>query len=131
MTLTVDGALRAYAQMMNTLDSSALEPLLADDFVWATQWVFHTLQSKQAYIDYIRPKLIAVKKSGRPVYAEMGQLPAPHEGPCVVLAQGGPESLLGVVLAQVQDGRITRLDLCNTPSAEEALRSGEYPGLVA
>ena len=128
MTLTVDTALRAYAQMMNTLDSSVLEPLLAEDFVWASQWVFHGLQSNQAYIDYIRPKLVAVKKSGRPVYAEVGRLPAPHEGPCVVLAQGGPESLLGVVLAQAVDGRITRMDLCNVPSAEEALRSGDYPG---
>jgi hypothetical protein len=113
---------------MNTLDSTALEPLLADDLVWASQWVFHTLQSKQAYIDYIRPKLIAVKKSGRPVFAELGTLPAPHAGPCVVLAQGGPESLLGVVLAQVNNGLITRMDLCNVPSAEEALRSGDYPG---
>lgn len=40
MSLTAEGALRAYATMMNTLDVSGLEPLLADDFHYASQWVF-------------------------------------------------------------------------------------------
>lgn len=36
MSLTVERALRAYAAMMNTLNVSHLEPLLADDFHYAS-----------------------------------------------------------------------------------------------
>lgn len=38
MSLTEEGGLRAYATMMNTLDASCLESLLADDFHYASQW---------------------------------------------------------------------------------------------
>ena len=34
--LDIETALRAYASMMNTLDSSKLEPLLSDDFHYAS-----------------------------------------------------------------------------------------------
>ena len=43
MSLTVERALSAYAAMMNTLNVSHLEPLLADDFHYASQWVFGLL----------------------------------------------------------------------------------------
>jgi hypothetical protein len=32
--------------MVNTLDASHLEPLLADDFHYASQWVFAEMESK-------------------------------------------------------------------------------------
>jgi len=74
MSLTAERALRAYATMMNTLDSSCLEPLLADDFHYASQWVFAEIESKKAYLEYIAPKLDAIRKSGSVVWAEMGSL---------------------------------------------------------
>lgn len=40
MDLTQSGALRAYATMMNTLSTNAIEPLLADDFAYESQFVF-------------------------------------------------------------------------------------------
>ena len=46
MELTQAEALRAYAKMMNTLDVSALEPLLADNFTYESQAVFTPLDSK-------------------------------------------------------------------------------------
>ena len=64
MNLTKEQALRAYATMMNTLDASCLEPLLADDFHYASQWVFAEIESKKAYLEYIVPKLDAIRKSG-------------------------------------------------------------------
>lgn len=54
--LTKEDALKAYASMMNTLDASHIEPLLAYDFHYASQWVFAEIKSKQEYLDYIRPK---------------------------------------------------------------------------
>ena len=129
LTLTRKQALRAYAAMMNTLDASQLEPLLAEDFHYASQWVFAEIESKQAYLDYIVPKLEVVRKSGAPVWAEMGWLAREMPGPCVVLAQGGRDDLVAVVLAKVEGGRIQRLDLCGAPSPHAARRTGDYPGL--
>ena len=128
MTITKEEALRAYATMMNTLDASHIEPLLASDFHYASQWVFAEIESKRAYMDYIVPKLEAIRKSGVAVWAEMGWLDQELPGPCVVMSQGDRNNLLAVVLASVEGGKIRRLDLCGAPSPHTARRTGEYPG---
>lgn len=128
MSLTAEEALRAYAAMMNTLDASHLEPFLADDFHYASQWVFAEIESRSAYLEYIVPKLDAIQKSGGAAWAEMGWLDHEFPGPCVVMAQGDKDNLLAVVLAKVEDGKIQRLDLCGAPSPHAARRTGEYPG---
>ena len=128
MSLTAEQALRAYATMMNTLDASSLEPLLADDFHYASQWVFAEIESKGAYMEYIVPKLEAIRKSGAPAWAEMGWLDGGFSGPCVVMAQGEKDNLLAVVLAKVEGGKLKRLDFCGAPSPHSARRTGEYPG---
>ena len=130
MSLTVEHALRAYATMMNTLDASQLEPLLADDFHYASQWVFAEIESKTAYLEYIVQKLDAIRKSGVTVWAEMGSLDREFPGPCVVMAEGEKNNLMAVVLAEVEDGKVKRLDLCGAPSPYSARRTGEYPGRV-
>jgi hypothetical protein len=127
MSLTAEEALRAYATMMNTLDASCLEPLLADDFHYASQWVLAEIESKNAYLEYIVPKLKAIKKSGSVAWAEMGWLDREFPGPCVVMAQDDKDNLLAVVLAKVKDGKIMRLDLCGAPSPLSARRTGDYP----
>lgn len=128
MNLTEEQALRAYATMMNTLDASQLEPLLADDFHYASQWVFAEIESKTAYLEYIVPKLEAIRKSGATAWAEMGTLNRELPGPCVVMAQGNKDNLIAVVLTKVEDGKIKRLDLCGVPSPHSAKRTGLYPG---
>ena len=120
--------LRAYAAMLNTLDVSKLEPFLADDFVYESQMVLVPLASKEAFLDYIRPKLETVKQSNATVYAELGRVDAyGREQPCVVLAQDAQENLVGLVLAKSEGGKLKRLDLCIVPSPQTAQRSGEYP----
>jgi hypothetical protein len=126
--LDLDGALRAYAAMMNTSNLEELEPLLADDFQYASQWVFAEIRSKQDFVNYIKPKLATVKASGATVWAEMGHLDQEFPGPCVVLAQGEKDNLIAIVLAQVDNGKIVRLDMCGAPSPRSAQRSGTYPG---
>jgi hypothetical protein len=126
--LTAEDALRAYAAMMNTLDASGLVPLLADDFCYASQRVFSEIESKQDYLDYITPKLSAVKASCSRVWAEMAWLDRGFPGPCVVLAQGDRDDLVGVVLVKVEGDKIKRLDLCFAPSPHSARRTGEDPG---
>ena len=125
--LDIETALRAYASMMNTLDSSKLEPLLSDDFYYASQMVLVEIESKQEYLDYINPKLEVVKASGTKVWAEMAMLTHSFHGPCVVLAQGEKENFVALVLAEVKGDLIKRIDMCIVPSTQSAERSGEYP----
>lgn len=120
--------LRAYAAMMNALDASRIEPHLSEDFVYESQNVFSALESKQAFMDYIVPKLETVRRGDATVYAEMGRIAAyGRERPCVVLAQYTRENLVAVVLAEAEGGKLTRLDLCIVPPPEHAQRSGEFP----
>jgi hypothetical protein len=125
--LDIETALRAYASMMNALDSSKLEPLLSDDFHYASQMVLAEIESKQEYLDYIKPKLEVVRASGTKVWAEMAMLTHSFPGPCVVLAQGDKENLVALVLAKVKGDQIERIDMCIVPTPQSANRSGEYP----
>ena len=125
--LDIETALRGYASMMNALDSSKLEPLLSDDFHYASQMVLAEIVSKQEYLEYIKPKLEVIKASGTKVWAEMAMLTHSFPGPCVVLAQGDKENLVALVLAKVKGERIERIDMCIVPTPQSAKRSGEYP----
>lgn len=128
MPLTEVVALRAYAKMMNTLNAEYLEPLLADDFIYESQHAFQPLESKQAFLYYIRPKLITIQQAKATVFAEMGTVTAYGESqPCVILAQNNKANLVGLVLAKVDGERLKRIDLCITPTPQSATRSGEYP----
>lgn len=126
--LSKEQALRAYASMMNTLDTSRLEAFLADEFHYSSQWVFAEIESKATYLEYIVPKLEAIRESGAAVWAEMAWLGSEFPEPCVVMAQSDKDNLVAVVLAKVEDGKISRLDLCGAPSPHSAHRTGEYPG---
>jgi hypothetical protein len=128
VSLTAEQALRAYATMKNTLDASQLEPLLADDFHYISQWVFAEIESKTAFLQYIVAKLDAIRKSGVTAWAEIASLDRACPGPCVVLAQGDKDNLIAVVLAKVEAGKIKRLALCGAPSPHSARRTGDYPG---
>ena len=128
MELTEVVALRAYAKMMNTLSAAPLEPLLADDFTYESQMVFQALESKQAFLEYIIPKLQTIHRSNATVYAEMGTVAAYGKNqPCVILAQNEKVNLVALVLAKTQGSKLIRLDLCIVPPPQAAERSGEYP----
>jgi hypothetical protein len=125
--LTIDIALNAYAKMMNNFSIVHLEPLLADDLHYASQWVFEEITSKQTYLDYIAPKLLAIKNTDNKVFAEMGLLEVDFPGPCVVIAQGDKNNLVATVLIKVEDNKIKRIDMCAAPSPHSAKRTGIYP----
>ena len=128
MPLTEEAALRAYAKMMNTLNAECLEPLLADDFTYESQHVFQPLESKQAFLHYIRPKLTTIKQAKATVFAEMGTVAAYGKNQsCVILAQNDRANLVGLVLAKVDGERLKRIDLCIVPPPQAAKRSAEYP----
>lgn len=125
--LSLEDALRAYARMMNTLSAAHLEPLLAEDFHYESQWVLSAITSKREYLDYIRPKLDSIRASGSRVWAEMAELRGYANGPCLVLAQGEQDNLVATLLIKISDGKIQRADLCCVPPPTAATRTGEYP----
>ena len=129
MQLTEDTALRAYAKMMNTLNINALEPLIADDFTYESQWVFGALESKQVFLDYMRSKLQTIQQANSTVYyAEMGIVAAYGKTQsCVILAQNDKTNLIALVLAKTDGEFLKRIDLCIVPPPQMAERSGEYP----
>jgi hypothetical protein len=128
---TLNKALEAYARMLNTLDPSHLEPWLVDGFSYSSQNVFSELKSKAAYLSYITGKFETLKSGGPPVFAEMGLVRAfIVVRPCVVVAQGSPDHLVGLVLGVLDGDLLKRLDMCTVaPHPGTAHRSGHYPGL--
>lgn len=113
--------------MMHHLSTDYLEPLLADDFRYESQWVFSAITSKEEYLRYIRPKLETIKMAGIRVWAEMAELRGYPHGPCLVLAQGEKNNLVATLLISVEQGKVHRANLCLVPPPESAVRSGEYP----
>jgi hypothetical protein len=126
-SLSLHEALRAYARMMNTLCVDPLEPLLAEDFHYESQWVFTAITSKREFLEYIRPKLETIKQTGSRVWAEMAELRGPPGGPCLVLAQGDPDRPHATLLIKLAGGKIQRADLCIVPHPATAERTSEYP----
>ena len=125
--LTREEVLRAYARAVNRRTVESLEPLLAEGFHYASQMVLDEIESKEEFLEYLAGKLRTIERAGQPVWAEMGELRIEFPGPCVIVAQGTKDNLVGVVLAEVDGERIRRLDMCVVPSPHSAIRSGEYP----
>ena len=127
--ITEKDALSIYARMMHSLDSSEFESFLAEDFSYSSQKVLTDMNSRDEFIEYIRPKLEIIKKTKSSVYAELGICPAYGHNDCLIMAQGDKSNLLGVAYASVDEGKITGLALCIVPTPDSAERSGIYPGL--
>lgn len=125
--ITTKDALTAYAKMMNTLDSSEFESMLSDDFSYESQAVLSAINGKNEFVDYIRPKLLTIKKANAKVYAELAELSAYGQNECVVVAQELKDNLVATVYIKVSEGKITRLDMCLVPDPKTAKRSGIYP----
>ena len=127
--ITEKEALSIYARMMHSLDSSEFESYLSEDFTYSSQKVLTNMNSKDEFMEYIRPKLETIKKTNSSVYAELGVCPAYGHADCLIMAQGDKSNLLGVAYASVDKGTISGISLCIVPTPDSAERSGIYPGL--
>jgi len=124
---SVKDALIAYAKMMNTLDSTEFESLLEDNFSYESQTVIEPINGKKEFIEYIRPKLRAIKISNAVIFAELAELNAYGQKDCVLIAQNDKNNLVATVYAKVNGSKIIRLDMCTVPDPRSALRTGIYP----
>src|SRR3989338_10621563 len=99
MKLTEIDALRAYARMMNTLDTSHIEPLLDEDFRYSSQWMIGEIPSKQEFLDYMESILEPIRQSGGSAYAEIAHPNSLGHHDCLVTAEGDKENLGATVFA--------------------------------
>lgn len=120
-------ALMAYARMMNTLDVTKLEPYLAEDVRYTSQWVLAAIESKNEYVAYIAGKLDTIKRSGQRVWAQVGTLTTYPHGECVVLAQNEPDNYVATVLIEIAGDKITRINMCAVPEPKFVKVNGNYP----
>jgi hypothetical protein len=124
--ISKEDALRAYARMMHNLSADYLEPLLADDFRYSSAWVKEVLTDKQMYLDYIRPKLECIRRTGDRVWADMSRLPD-SRGPYLVIAQGDREKVVATVWTEVEGSKIQRFEMRQATKIDVLGRTGEYP----
>jgi hypothetical protein len=121
------------AKSWNNLNISFLEPILAEDFVYNSQWVFDEMKGKQAYLKYISGKFLAIiegiEKKGNKIIAEIGYCTYGYPGkPCIVLTQTTYEKIQSVtLLIEAENNVITKMDLCGVPAPETAKLTGIIP----
>ncbi len=129
MELTEKDAAIAYAKAWNKFDCTEFLTLLDDNAQYASQFVFEELESKEAISEYLIGKMKAVESSGSKVYAELGNTRTPSGLPdtdCVLLAQGEEKEIQAAIVFEVENGKITRFDLC-IPSLLNVEGTGVYP----
>lgn len=121
-------ACRAYARTINTLDVTHLEPWLHKDMVYESQQVFGDIRGRRAYSRYLRGKLLAIRKKGSLIRAEIAHTNACGVGPCVILAQGSEDNWNHtLIIERMQDGKIKEMSMCLVPTPFECRRTGEQP----
>lgn len=131
--------IKLYAKSWNNLDSEVLDSLLSNNVVYESQNVFTALNGKADVMEYFRGKMTTLKRAGNEhkVYAEIGfydrfngrYVTQKLAGrPVVILSQGTKDVPIALVLLEVVDNLIERIDICSVaPHPLSAFRTGEYP----
>lgn len=57
--------LKKLAEAYNTYDASVIETYLSEDVHYASFWVFEELKSKNDYLNYLKGKLDAMKRTNK------------------------------------------------------------------
>ena len=120
------------AKSWNNLDVSFIENLLADDFTYESQWVFSPIRGKDNFLPYLKSKFqafaTAIKDSGMQVYAELAIHPDLKGKDCIVLTQiTGQEVISVLIVIELINDLISRIDICFIPDPNTAILSGIQP----
>lgn len=104
--LNEDNLIDLFVDAWRKLDAEIIIPYLASDFEYSSFWVYSSLDY-QGYIDYIRGKFEAIRKTNSQVVVEKGYNELGESA--VVLTQDG--KLRAYLTIEVKDGKIKRADL--------------------
>ena len=100
----------AYAQAWNQLNPAKFITMLSPDVRYSSQWVLEDLVGKEAVAYYLTQKMQTVRKAAATVYAEVSQTKTGEA--CVLLAQGDKQKINVLVLFDVDQDKVTSVDMC-------------------
>lgn len=110
----------------NNLDTKYLEPILASNVEYTSQWVFESIIGKQKYIDYLNGKFSAIKNDivNSKLYADIGYFKGKYysnEKPCLVLTQYKSNETVKVsIVIEHKKGLINKIAMCGIPNPNGA-----------
>ncbi len=132
--LTASDASRAYAKAINTMDKTPLMFLLADDVAYSSQNVLDELRGKDEISAFLSETFEESSQSeDMRLFAELAltrayTFYAKSGEPCVRLAAGEKDNTVAVVLFEIKDDRIQKIEFCTfIPDPSTVERTGEYP----
>lgn len=125
--MTENDAAEAFAKAWNTLRPDDLVEMLSENARFTSQRVFEELEGREAVAAYLSKKMTAIAQSTNEVFAELSESTTSFAGrPCVAIAQGTKDSIASAALFEVEEGQITRIDMC-LPETLNPLRTATYP----
>ena len=124
--------LRQLARSWNNLDTTFIEPILANNFTYKSQWVLVPIEGKKLFLSYLHSKFEAIKsemqKEPMTITAEIAFHPDMQNKPCIVLTQITGEIIIQVsLLIKIEQKKIKNIDVCFIPDPTEAELTGEFP----
>jgi len=120
------------AKSWNNLDVRFIENLLAEDFTYESQWVISPIRGKDNFLPYLKSKFQAIaseiKNGEMKVFAELANHPDLQGKDCIVLAQTTKTEILHVLIViELHEELISRIDICFIPDPETATLTGNQP----
>ncbi len=132
MQYTESQLLVQLAKCWNNLDVSFIQNHLANDITYESQWVFTPIQGKANFLPYLNSKFqaikIAVQQGEMQVSAELAIHPSLTSKDCLVLTQTtSQEDVVVLIVIELLDDLISRIDVCFIPDPDNAILSGIQP----
>jgi hypothetical protein len=132
MQYTESQLLVQLAKCWNNLDVSFIENHLADDITYESQWVFTPIKGKANFWPYLKSKFQAIKTAVQQgkmqVSAELAIHPSLPGKQCLVLTQTTSlEDVSVLIVIELLDDLISRIDICFIPEPDDAILSGIQP----
>lgn len=111
--MTENDAAIAYINAWKKYDAQEFLRLVSNDVVYNSQWVLEEMRGKARFFDYFTGKIEAVKKANVAVRAVIGKTTCSWpDRNCVLLFQSNPDSPDAVVIFEVSDKAINKIDMC-------------------
>ena len=124
--------LRNFARCWNNLDSNSLKDILSNDVVYYSQWTTSQIVGKDNFLEYLQSKFDAIKVAMQSALitltAELAIHPGVNNRSCIALKQISADGItLVLILLVTTDNKISRIDSCYLPTANELIMTGECP----
>ena len=109
-----------YAKAYNNLNAVYIKEHLAEDFKYASQWVFEEIESKKEYLKYLENKFTALRNSTKKIVARMGSY---NNKSCIALYQidmsKKVDTQVAILLMKFENEKIISANLCMIPTIND------------